>query len=129
MMDLCCRCILGIDVQDIFSMPIGDAINSAMGLEIILFQVSSRQIPLHPARSLYSESALAASLLVEAVARYSRGCFRVCPSRMYDKLIDNIVFRTAAYENTAHKAAMAVGTGWPACGKEVTASRDMELDQ
>ena len=48
---------------------------------------------------------------------------------MYDKLIDNIVFRTAAYENTAHKAAMAVGTGWPACGKEVTASRDMELDQ
>lgn len=43
MMDLCCRRILGIDVQDIFSMSIGDAINSAMGLEIILVQVSSRQ--------------------------------------------------------------------------------------
>lgn len=94
-MHLCCRRILGIDAQYMFSMPIGDAINSAMGLEIILVQVSSRQIPLHPATSLYSESALAASLLVGAVARYSRGCFRVCPSRMYDKLIDNTVFRTA----------------------------------
>lgn len=92
MMDLCCRRILGIDVQDMFSMPIGDAINSAMGLEIILVQVSSRQIPLHPATSLYSESALAACLLVGAVVRYSRGCFRVCPSRMYDKLIEILYF-------------------------------------
>ena len=50
-------------------------------LESILAQVSSPQISLHSAISLYSKLALAASLLVGAVARYSRGYFRVCCSQ------------------------------------------------